>query len=289
MVPRDERSRSSSQSSHEYRSTRRNYLRRAAQLGATGSLVATAGCLDALESSSVGHATTPIQEGTSGLAAEEFDEYVGRMQERYGDSGPYGTAGRKIGQTLDFRRAWTKQLHVTENGQPYGGEKDNLLVAADNALVLYEIPDKVDENGNQHFLILLWSAGRVPEWKRGGNVLDGTPVFRRLQTGVELDVHTEDLLLYSPSSRHDSSSVPFSSPSPNTPEFESSYPLRGGSVEPVASETRVGEEGQYAIRWSGEVSETQAVIGVCEARWRPDETFSFVWDAEIEGGKSRLS
>lgn len=286
MSPRDERRQPSPAGA--YRSTRRNYLRRTLELGATGSVVATAGCLDAFEPSSTGRVGTPIREGTSGLSADEFDAYVERVEERYDDSGPRGAEKSDRDRDLAFRRAWTKQLHITENGRPYEGDEDNLLVTSDNAAVLYEIPDKVDENGNQHFLILFWSAARVPEWKRGGDVLDGTPVFRRIQAGIELEAYTEELLVYFPDAEYERDSIPISLPTPGTFEGQSSYPLHQGTVAPVNSETRVGEEGRYALRWSGKYDRQQAIVGVCEARWHPDETFSFNWAVEITGGRSHL-
>lgn len=268
--------------------TRRSYLRRTLELSATGPLVATAGCLDVFEPSSTGRGDTPIREGSSGISADEFATYVKQMQGRYGDSGPWGTKRNEIDHGLSFRRAWTNQLHITENGKPYQGDKDNLLVISDNAAVLYEIPDKVDENGNQHFVILLWSVAHVPDWKRNGGILDGTPVFRQIQTGIQLESYTEDLLMYFPDEKYERDSVPLTLPAPDMSGFQSSYPLYQGKIEPVSSETHVGQEGEYTFRWSGKYDQQQAIIGVCETRWHPDETFSFNWEVEITGGRSHL-
>jgi hypothetical protein len=286
MCTRDERRQPTTNDSPL--STRREYLRRTLQFGAAGSFVGTAGCLDTFEPSSTGRASTPIREETSGMPADEFETYVVRMAERYGDNGPWGTDGSDVGRDLSFRRAWAKQLHITENGQPYQGDEDNLLLASDNALALYEIPDKIGENGDQHFLFLFWSVARVPEWKRGGGLLDGTPVFRRIQTGIHLESYTEELLVYAPDRRYERESVPLALPTPDATGVQSSYPLHKGTIEPVSAKTRVGEEGSYALRWDGKYSQRQAVMGVCEARWHPDETFSFNWEVELTGGRSHL-
>ncbi len=267
--------------------TRRNCLRRGVELGSVGCALSTAGCLDSLGGSSVGSSTSRIseQEGSE-LSPDEFEAYVGDMQDRYGDGGPWGSGGADLDSKLSYRGAWTQQVHITEDGNPYQGDPDNLLVTSDNAVTLYEISGKVDTNGKQNFVVLLWSAARIPDEKRGGGPIEGTPVVNRIQPGIELEKFTEELLGYFPSKRRDGDTVPVAFPPPVS--SDSSYPLHQGKVEPVAAETRVGEEGRYALEWSGEYDRRQTVIGVAEVRWDPEETYSFTWDVELAGGRSRL-
>lgn len=269
------------------RTTRRTYLRRGVELGTTGSIVLTAGCLDSLQPSSVGVSGTSIREQDgSDLSADELETFVGEMRDRYDDSGPWGSAAADPGDELAYRGAWTTNAYITEDGDPYNGNPDNLLAASDHLAVLYEIPDKVDENGKQHFVILLWSGARIPEEKRGGGPIEGTPVISRVRTGIELDVFTEELLSYYPSKRRSGDTAPVIFPA--SVSYDSSYPLNGGKVEPVAGDTRVGEEGKFTIEWSGKYDDRQAVVGVCETRWDTEEEYSFTWDVELEGGRSRL-
>ena len=267
--------------------TRRSYLRRGVELGSIGCALSTAGCLDSLGGSSVGAGTSRIseQEGSE-LSADEFETYVGDMRDRYGDGGPWGSGGADLDDGLSYRGAWTQRVHVTEDGNPYQGDPDNLLVTSDNAAVLYEISGMVDEDGKQNFVVLLWSAARIPDEKRGGGPIEGTPVVNRIQPGIELKKFTEEMLLYFPSKRQNGDTVPVVLP-PGA-SFDSSYPLHQGKIEPVAAKTRVGEEGVHAVEWTGEYDRQQSVIGVAEVRWDPEVTYSFNWSVELEGGRSRL-
>jgi hypothetical protein len=266
--------------------TRRDYLRRGVELGSVGCAISTAGCLDLLGGSSVGAGTSGISEqaGTE-LSADEFETYVGDMRDRYGDGGPWGSGGADLDDGLSYRGAWTQQVHITEDGNPYQGDPDNLLVTSDNVAALYEISGMVDRNGKQHFAVLLWSAARIPDEKRGGGPIEGTPVVGRIQPGIELKKFTEEMLVYFPSKRHSGDDVPVVLPPPVS--FDSSYPLHQGKIEP-ATKSRVGEEGIYAVEWTGEYDRQQSVIGVAEVRWDPKETYNFTWTVKLGGGRSRL-
>ena len=230
--------------------TRRSYLRRGVELGSVGCALSTAGCLDSLGGSNVGAGTLGIseQDGPE-LSADEFETYVEDMRDRYGDGGPWGSGGADLDDELSYRGAWTQQVHITEDGTPYQGDPGNLLVTSDNVAALYEISGKVDENGMQNFVVLLWSAARIPDEKRGGGPIEGTPVVSRIQPGIELNKFTEELLLYFPSETRNGGIAPVAFPLPVS--FDSSYPLHQGKVEPAA-ESRVGEEGRYAVEWTGE-------------------------------------
>jgi hypothetical protein len=266
--------------------TRRDYLRRGVELGSVGCALSTTGCLDSLGGSSVGAGTSRIseQEGTE-LSADEFETYVGDMRDRYGDGGPWGSGGADLDDGLSYRGAWTQQVHITEDGNAYQGDSDNLLVTSDNVAALYEITGKVDVNGKQNFVVLLWSAARIPDEKRGGGPIEGTPVVSRIQPGIELKKFTEELLGYFPNKPRNGDAVPVILPLPVS--FDSSYPLHQGKIEP-GTETRVGEEGRYAVEWTGEYDRQQSVIGTAEVRWDPKETYNFTWTVRLQGGRSRL-
>ena len=267
--------------------TRRSYLRRGVELGSVGCALSTAGCLDSLGGSNVGAGTLGIseQDGPE-LSADEFETYVEDMRDRYGDGGPWGSGGADLDDGLSYRGAWTLQVHITEDGNYYQGDPDNLLITSDNVAALYEISGKVDDNGKQIFAILLWSAARIPDEKRGGGPIEGTPVVSRIQLGIELNKFTEELLLYSPSQPQNGDAVPVTFPLGAS--SDSSYPLHQGKVEPVTTKSRVGKEGRYAVEWTGEYDRQQSVIGTAEVRWDPEVTYSFTWDVRLEGGRSRL-
>ena len=266
--------------------TRRHYLRRCVELGSVGCALSTAGCLDLLGGSSVRAGTSRISEQAGPeLSADEFESYVGDMRDRYGDGGPWGSGGADLDDRLSYRGAWMQQMHITEDGNPYQGDPDNLLVTSDNIAALYEISGMVDRNGKQHFAVLLWSAARIPDEKRGGGPIEGTPVVSRIQPGIELKKFTEELLQYFPYQPQTGDSVPVALPPIS---FDSSYPLHQGKIEPVTTETRVGEEGRYSLEWTGEYDRQQSVIGTAEVRWDPKESYSFTWSVELAGGRSRL-
>lgn len=264
--------------------TRRSYLRRGVELGSVGCALSTAGCLDSLGGSSVGLSTSRISEqaGTE-LSADEFGAYVENMRDRYGDGGPWGSGGADLDDSLSYRGAWTQQVHITEDGRPYRGDPDNLLITSNNVAALYEMSGMVEEDGKQIFTMLLWSAARIPDEKRGGGPIEGTPVVSRIQPGIELDKFTEELGSYQPSQTHSGDDVPIMLPGPG----DSSYPLHQGKIEPVAK-SRVGEEGRYAVEWTGEYDRQQSVIGTAEVRWNPEVTYSLTWTVKLEGGRSRL-
>ena len=267
--------------------TRRSYLRRGVELGSVGCALSTAGCLDSLGGSSVGAGSSRIgeQDGPE-LSADEFETYVENMRDRYGDGGPWGSGGADLDDGLSYRGAWTQQVHITEDGTEYQGDPDNLLVTSDNVAALYEISGEVDEEGKQNFAILLWSAARIPDEKRGGGPIEGTPVVNRIQPGIELKKFTEELLQYSPSEPQNGDAVPVILPLGAS--SDSSYSLHQGKVGPVTTKSRVGEEGRYTVEWTGEYDRQQSVIGTAEVRWDPEVTYSFTWDVRLEGGRSRL-
>ena len=65
--------------------------------------------------------------------------------------------------------------------------------------------------------------------------------------------------------------------------FDSSYPPHQGKIEP-AVESRVGEEGRYAVEWTGEYDRQRSVIDAAEVRWDPEVTYSFTWDVRWGAG-----
>ena len=265
--------------------TRRSYLRRGVELGSVGCALSTAGCLDSLGGSSVGAGTLGISEQDGpDLSADEFETYVEDMRDRYGDGGPWGSGGADLDDRLSYRGAWTQQVHITEDGRPYRGDPDNLLITSNNVAALYEISGMVEEDGKQIFTMLLWSAARIPDEKRGGGPIEGTPVVSRIQPGIELKKFTEELLLFFPVQPQNGDAVPVILLGVS---FDSSYPLHQGKIEPVAK-SRVGEEGRYAVEWTGEYDRQQSVIGTAEVRWNPEVTYSLTWTVKLEGGRSRL-
>lgn len=130
-------------------------------------------------------------------------------------------------------------MHITEDGNPYRGGPDDLLVTSDDVAALYEVPGKVDENGKQHFMVLLRSAARIPDEKRGGGPVEGTPVVSRIQPGIELEKFTEELLSYFPSRPRNGDAVPVVLPRGRL-STRRIRPTRGRSSQPskVASRRR---------------------------------------------------
>lgn len=256
---------------------------------ATATMASTTGCLGLFQSSSVNNTLTSIREDEdTGLSESEYREFVTKMHAEYGEDGPWGAAGPAPDHGLSYRGAWTAKNHLTENGKPYQGDEENLVATAENLLVLLEIPGKIDENGNQHYLVWLWSLGYVPAWKRGGGLLDDTPVVTRIQPQFELSTSPESLMAYAPADRATESPVRTGIPSPSASGFETTYPLYQGDLSVVAEKTAVGNRGQFAIAWNGKQPTRQAVIAAAEVRWNPDATYAFSWNTTLQGSRSRL-
>ncbi len=250
----------------------------------TGTAVATAataaGCANAIQPGNRSANQQPIREGEPSMDESAFEEYVGEQRDTYGNSGVWGVVGDP--PPLDHVGAWTARTYVTKSGDPYDGDASDVLVVADHAVALYEIPGRVSENGKQSHAVWLWTGARVPD--RNGGLLTGQPVVRALRTGVELNAHTEDMLSYSPSVDVRNPQASVSIPPPDV-DFSTTVPLRGGDVGPVAAATHVGAEGGYAVEWSGEAAPVQSVNGVCVVQWHPDVDFDFNWSVVVAGGR----
>lgn len=260
---------------------RRGFLRRALATAAVGGLVTTAGCASELRPAARTVDASVVGSDVESLSAAEFEQYADRMRDRYGESGVWGIAGEPADDDLSYVGAWTKQVRLAD------GEDGAPLAAADNALALFEIPDKIDEDGNQYFAAWLWSAARPAEPSDDGP-FRATPVLRALGAGASLTRGSQDVLAYSPSRTFETSPVAVARPSPFDESDPATFPLQQGTVAVVPAETRVGGAGSYAVEWTGKYDGVQSVNAVFETRWQPDESYSFEWDVSVEAGRSGL-
>lgn len=281
-----DRTDASRQTDRTARSTnRREFLRRTvATAGVTG-LASTAGCFGRLRPTSATADGSVVTADSESLSAAELDRYVAEMHERYGENGVWGTAGKQFEHGLSYRGAWTKRVRLFRDGKRSGGD-EAAIATSDNALVLFEIPDKVDENGKRHFAVWLWSGARPNDESSEEGLLGRSPVLRSLESGFSLDDRAQDALAYSPSRTFETSPVTVARPSPfegiddvpppagNRPRRSGTHPRRSG--------------GGYAIAWTGKYDRFQSVAGVCETRWHPDTPLSLTWEVSITGGHSGL-
>jgi hypothetical protein len=269
---------------------RRAFLRTSLATASAGLLGTTAGCMDYLEPNATAFSGSPVSTAGGSTPEREFETYVSKIVEAYGDSGVWGTGRTEPAHSLRYVASWMRRLHLTENGEPYAGDEGNLQATADSALALYEIPGKVDEHGNQSFQLWLWAAARVPESRRKSGLLGNGPVLRNVTTGVGLDSHDVELMSYSPDTRRGDSSVRVRLPVPEEmdPGPDVRFPLHHGTVAPVAGETRVGENGSYTVAWNGEWGRVQGVVGTCELSWNPERNYSLLWTTRLAGGRGQL-
>ena len=228
-------------------------------LGAGGALLATVGLAGCIEervtrretraTDSATWALSPDDEGVA-LDGEGFEDYVGRMADRYGDSGVRGTdfeAPDGFGIAYVGRYAITR----TTPGSPTEGEFDLVpeavepeapMLIADACLARYDL-------GADRYRYWLWVAADPTDGRLVRDVNLTT-----LSTGLGLDTGT---IVDADTPTVDGSNGTVGLESPPS----GSFPVRGGTLDT----TTVREAGgSYTVEWDGTLNAPQSAVGVCE-------------------------
>ena len=228
-------------------------------LGAGGALLSTAGLAGCIEervtrretraTDSMTWALSPDDEGVA-LDGEGFEDYVGRMADRYGDSGVRGTdfeAPDGFGIAYVGRYAITR----TTPGSPTEGEFDLVpeavepeapMLIADACLARYDL-------GADRYRYWLWVAADPTDDRLVREVnLTTLSTGLGLDTGTVVDADT-------PTVDGSNGTVGLESPP------SGSFPVRGGTLDT----TTVREAGgSYTVEWDGTLNAPQSAVGVCE-------------------------
>jgi len=228
-------------------------------LGAGGALLATAGLAGCIEervtrretraTDSITWTLSPDDEGVA-LDSEGFEDYVGRMSDRYGDSGVRGTgfeAPNEFGTAYVGRYAVKRPTPGSPTEGEFGLVPDAVeaeapMLIADACLVRYDL-------GGDRYRYWLWVAAD-PTDDRLVRDVDLTTLSTRLglDAGAVADAAR-------PTVEGSSGTVGLESPP------SGAFPVRGGTLDT----TTVREAGgSYAVEWRGNLNAPQSASGVCE-------------------------
>jgi hypothetical protein len=199
------------------------------------------------------------------LDRDAFENYVGRMESKYGDSGVWGLDAETA---EDFAVAYVQRLAITREtpGDPGGTETslepDDIdpeapLLVTNACVAVYEPAD-----GRRRYW--LWAAADATEGRLVRDVrVSELGATLRLREGILADAAE-------PSVDGEEVSVGLGSPPSGT------FPLRGGRLR----NTRVtGERGIYGVEWDGDLDGVQSVNGVCEEETTGE--YRFFWETSL--------
>jgi hypothetical protein len=226
--------------------------------------VATAGCVGRFDSANteVEEVTWMITLGEEIISKDTLDDYVADVHDRFATAGVWGDTRTEPDHELEYRGAWKKDLeHI-------GG------VSSEHLLVLYHVPDLRDGN-NGFNQIWLWSGVDMSEFEG---------YLHELHTGVTFPNNIE-MGQYSPADTYratDSGQYPVGLTRPTASTLATNAPLSSGTIDLKPEETRIGDGGQYSIRWQGEHEDRMSIIATCEGLWPPGESREFELNAAIE-------
>ena len=111
--------------------------------------------------------TCTITPDTPGLSEKEFDAYVEKMKQKYGDAGVFGIEPNIEPNVsikcehpgncanLHYINAWTKHLEVKD-------DSGTVLASSDNSVALYKL-DITDELGRENYYYWQWSSAQNRE------------------------------------------------------------------------------------------------------------------------------
>lgn len=199
------------------------------------------------------------------LARQAFENYTERMESKYGDSGVWGLDSE---DAENFETAYVQRLAIAREtpGDPGGTETsldpddvdpDAPLLVSNACVAIYTLGD-----GRRRYW--LWAAADATEGRLVRDIeMSDIAAGIRLRDGVLVDAAE-------PSVDGEEATVGLGTAPAGT------FPLRDGTLQ----STRItGEEGVYAIEWSGELEGIQSVNGVCEEETTGD--YRFFWDTSL--------
>ncbi|MES3517967.1 MAG: hypothetical protein PPP58_09915 [Natronomonas sp.] len=246
--------------------------RDALRLGAGLTVAGVAGCVEqrvtertTRDDSSVVWPLSPQVGGA--LSAPEFEAYVDRMADQYGE---HGVWGRDAEESDDFETAYVSRLAAVGEtpANPEGTEvslnpddvdPDAPLLFCDACVAVY----RTDEDLYRYWL---WAAADPADSRLLRDVsLAGLTVGATFPAGGTLIEGAN------PTVADGEATATLVGPPSAT------FAVRGGELDTFSAR---GDAGDYRLRWRGDVEETQSINAVCEEQ-RPGE-FEFSW--RIEAG-----
>lgn len=240
---------------------------------ATGSLAATAGCLDGLTESISRGSESGGSTDSPDRDRDAFADFVVAVDATFGDHGVWGPApGGTVGD-LPFVGAWTD--HREARGDGFG-------VDYDVALALYEI-DAGGESDRNRAAGWLWCGAR-PVVTDGGR----QPRATALEAGIALD--GGEMGPYDPAMDFgpDDSPVTIGPPAPDAAGPKAQLRVPAGRVRVVPDRTSVGADGGFRVGWAGINPDPLSVAGTFVAQWPADDALSFTLGAHVEASRGVL-
>ena len=199
------------------------------------------------------------------LDRNAFENYVERMNSKYGDSGVWGLDAEAADA---FSVAYVQRTAITREtpGDPGGTETsldpedvdpDAPLLVANACVAVYDLDD-----GRRRYW--LWAAADATEGRLVQDVrMSELAATVRLREGVLADAAE-------PAVDDGEASVDLGSPPSGT------FPLHDGSLQ----STRItGEDGIYGVEWDGELDGVQSINGVCEEETTGE--YRFFWETSL--------
>lgn len=261
----------------------RSYSRRKVLLAVgTAGTTGVTGCLNWLTRSSSDSRELSISGVDSGHTANEFRAYVDRMRDRYGPHGVWGVRNGKNEQTADaseqltFVGAWSNQWVLGTSA-----EDEGIHVPIDVAGVLYRVAD--EQQRKQSHRLWLWS-GAIPTQPDDGV---GSTTLTTLSVGVNLK-HTV-LDSYSPTTSIGPDDAPIRiGLDDDLRQPQAHRRLPAGRIQPNPKMTSTGQNGAFALDWSGGYGDTISVAGVCELRRQPDRDYELTVTSDASASQGTL-
>lgn len=235
-------------------------LSRRDALRAGGAVVATAGVAGCIEER-VTNRETRVRDGTTWAlnpsvgadrGQEAFEEYVASMADRYGDSGVWGMDGEPAD---GFEGAYVQRLALPRQSaydptgnhsslEPDEVDPDAPMLFADACVAVFDI-------GDDRHRYWLWVAADGDDSRLVEDVSVSV-------LGLRVDVR-EGLLADAAQLTGTSGEAQVTLGTPPSGTF----PLQEETAS-LNSSSQMGEDGFYAVDWSGEVEGVQSINAVCE-------------------------
>lgn len=262
----------------------RSHTRRRVLLAVgTAGTAATTGCFGWLTRSASDSHGLSVSEAESAHTASEFDAYVGRIHDRYGEHGVWGIQNGNqdpgSSERLALVGAWSDQWVL---GSP--AEDEGIHVPIDIAAVLYRVEaldDRTEEQATHR--LWMWTAATPTQPDDGA----GSTTLTTLSVGVELDRGV--LGSYSPTTSIGPDDAPVGiglDGDPPVPQARRRLPA--GRIQPDPDETTEGKNGACVLNWSGGHGTTVSVAGVCELRRQPDRDYELTVTSDASASQGTL-
>ncbi|KXS37047.1 MAG: hypothetical protein AWU58_2142 [Methanohalophilus sp. T328-1] len=231
----------------------------------------------------VAKASKTITPETPGLSEKEFEVYVDKMKQKYGDAGVFGIepeVGLKNSlpydkENIQYVNSWTEHLEVkNSNGV--------VMASSDNLVALYKL-DKTDELGREHYYYWQWSSAQNRE---NTEPLGDDSNLRDFCNKVNIGNSNYDLIVYSPDADiiGDEEVVTVNLGAVYQGVncgISGDFVLHQDKVRPKPGECQIGNAGKYTVEWVGNYEGSQSINGACEERRPYGSPYDFVWDNSL--------